>query len=179
MNFSDVLKALNSASAFELFRMSAAINRVLDEPRWVPAIRPHLQIGQMIEYFDVSSNTLHRAKILELLPKRVLVLDNEDGKRWRISYAAVNIDGADVQIQEQAKQGLGRNEVAVGEVVGFLDREQRQRSGRITRLNVKTVTLLCNQQQWRVPYSLLHRVVESHIIEQNALELDVAALPQK
>lgn len=32
MNFSDVLKALNSASAFELYRMRAAIDRVLDDP---------------------------------------------------------------------------------------------------------------------------------------------------
>lgn len=179
MNFSDVLKALNSASAFELFRMQAAISRVLDEPRWVPAIKSHLQVGQMIEYFDVQSNALHRAKILELRLKVALVLDYVDGKRWRISYASINLDGADVQIREQPKQGLGRNEVAVGEVVGFLDREQHQRSGCITRLNTKTVTLLCNQQQWRVAYSLLHRVVESHVIEQNALEFDVAALSQQ
>ena len=66
MNFSDVLKALNSASAFELYRMRAAIDRVLDEAR---------------------------------------------------------------------------------------------------------VTLLCDQRQWRVAYSLLHRVIESHAIEQNALAI--------
>lgn len=179
MNFSDVIKALNSASAFELFRMRAAINRVLREPLWVQAIQSRLQVGQMVEYFDVSSNTLHRAEILELRSKQDLVLDYVDEKNWLISYASINLDGVDVQIREQSKQGLGRNEVAVGEVVGFLDREQRQRSGRITRLNTKTVTLLCNQQQWRVPYSMLHRVVESHVIEQNALEFDVTALPQK
>jgi len=44
MNFSDVLKALNQASAFELYRMRAAINRVLDEPRWLQAIQTRLQI---------------------------------------------------------------------------------------------------------------------------------------
>jgi len=37
MNFSEVLKSLNAASAFELYRMRAAIDRVLDEPRWVLA----------------------------------------------------------------------------------------------------------------------------------------------
>jgi len=51
MDFSDVLKALNQASAFELYRMRAAINRVLDEPRWVQAIHARLQIGLAIEYF--------------------------------------------------------------------------------------------------------------------------------
>lgn len=39
MNFTDVLKALNQASAFELYRMRAAIDRVLDEPRWMAAIQ--------------------------------------------------------------------------------------------------------------------------------------------
>lgn len=179
MNFSDVLKTLNSASAFELYRMRAAIDRVLDEPRWVQAVQSRLQPGQPIEYFDTQSNALHRGQVVELRRKQAVILDNEDGKRWLIPYVAINLDGADVQIREQPQQGLGRNEVAVGDVVGFLDRNQQQRSGRITRLNDKTVTLLSDQRQWRVSYSLLHRVVESHVIEQNAIELNVRTLPRE
>jgi hypothetical protein len=38
MNFSDVLKALNGTSALELYRMLAAIDRVLDEPPWIQAV---------------------------------------------------------------------------------------------------------------------------------------------
>jgi hypothetical protein len=167
MNFSDVLKALNSASGFELYRMRAAIDRVLDEPRWLLAIQSRLQVGQSIEYFDTQSNTLRRGQVLELRRKQAVVLDNDDGRRWLVSYVAINIDGADVQIREQKQNGLGRNEVSVGDMVGFLDRNQQQRSGRIVRLNDKTVTLLCNNQQWRVAYSLLHRVVETDAIEQN------------
>ena len=49
MNFSDVLKQLNQASAFELFRMRAAINRVLEQPTWVAAIRARLRVGQTVE----------------------------------------------------------------------------------------------------------------------------------
>lgn len=74
------------------------------------------------------------------------------GRSGLFSYAAINLDGADVQIREQPRQGLGRNEVAIGDVVGFLDRNQQERNGRIVRLNDKTVTLLCGQQQWRVAY---------------------------
>ena len=101
----------------------------------------------------------------------------DDGRRWLISYAAVNLDGTDVQIREQPKQGLGRNEVAVGDMVGFLDREQRQRSGQVVRLNDKTVTLSCDRQQWRVAYGLLHRVVESDVIEQANLAYSSGVLP--
>jgi hypothetical protein len=151
--------------------MRAAINRVLDEPRWLQAIQARLQIGQTIEYFDAQANTLRRGQLLELRRKQAVILDQDDGKRWLISYVAINLDGADVQIREQPRQGLGRNEVAVGDAVGFIDRNQQQRSGRVIRLNDKTVTLLCGQQQWRVAYAFLHRVVDADIIEQNALDL--------
>lgn len=173
MNFSDVLKALNQASAFELYRMRAAIDRVLDEPRWLLAIQSRLRIGESVEYFDSQANTLRRGKILELRRKQAVILDQDGGRRWLIPYVAINLDGADVQIREQPRQGLGRNEIVVGEVVGFVDRNQRQRSGRVIRLNDKTVTLLCGSQQWRVAYCFLHRVVDSAVIEQNVLELDV------
>lgn len=35
MNFSAVLKTLNQASAFDRYRMRTAIDRALDEPRWL------------------------------------------------------------------------------------------------------------------------------------------------
>ena len=54
-----------------------------------------------------------------------------------------------------------------------MDRDHQQRSGRILRLNDKTVTLLCGQQQWRVAYGLLHRVVDGSASSGELLELDV------
>jgi hypothetical protein len=92
-------------------------------------------------------------------------------KRWLISYAAINLDGADVEIREKPQQGLGRNEVGIGDVVGFLDRNHQQRSGRIFRLNDKTVTLMSGTQQWRVAYGLLHRVVDASASPGDVLEL--------
>ncbi len=62
-------------------------------------------------------------------------LNKGDGRHWLIPYVAINLDGADVPIRGQPKQGLGRNVVAIGEVVGLGDRNRLQRSGRITRLN--------------------------------------------
>jgi len=125
MNFSDVLKALNQASAFELFRMRAAINRVLDQPQWVDAVRGRLRVGQVVEYFDSQANAACQARIIELRRKQALVLDIATQTRWLISYASINLDGADVQIREQVRRGLGRNEVAVGEVEDALDSRWR------------------------------------------------------
>jgi len=161
MNYTEILAKLGQASAFDLFRLRAAIDRALDQPGWMAAVQARLRVGARIEYFDAQANRAVTGLLLEMRRKQALVLDPETRQRWLISYAAINLDGADVAIREQAARGLSRQAVAVGDVVGFVDREQRQRSGRILRLNDKTVTLQVGPQQWRVAYALLHRVVES------------------
>jgi hypothetical protein len=162
MDFTTTIATLGKASAFDLYRLRAAIDRILDQPGWMAAVQSRLRIGQAIDYFDPQTNRSHQGQILELRRKQAVVLDLRTQKRWLISYAAINLDGADIEIRENPKQGLGRNSVAIGDVVGFVDRHQQQRRGQITRLNDKTVTLLCDQQQWRVSYGLLHRVVDSY-----------------
>lgn len=171
MNFSEVITSLNQASAFELYRMRAAIDRVLDEPKWLQAVQARLQVGQDVTYFDPQANALRRGKVLEMRRKQAVVLDLDDAKRWIISYAAINLDGADVQIREHKRQGLGRNEIAIGEVVGFVDRDQQQRTGRVIRLNDKTVSLECGSGQWRVAYGFLHRVVDVSDMKHDVIEI--------
>jgi hypothetical protein len=105
--------------------------------------------------------------------KQAVVLDANDARRWLISYAAINLDDSDVQIRENKTQGLGRNEVTLGDVVGFVDRDQRQHTGKIIRLNDKTVTLECDAAQWRVAYAFLHRVVDADMRDQNTIEANV------
>jgi hypothetical protein len=173
MNYTDIISSLNQASAFDLFRLRAAIDRVLDQPGWMVAVQARLRLGMAIAYFDPQANRTFKGQLLEMRRKQSVVLDLETQKRWLISYAAINLDGADVEIREQPKQGLSRQSVAVGDVVGFVDRDHHQRSGKILRINDKTVTLQVGHQQWRVAYALLHRVVESSASDGNLPELGV------
>jgi len=165
MDFSALLAALNQASGFELYRLRAAIDRVLDDPKWIVAIQSQLRIGQKVEYFDARINGLCAGQVLEFRKKEILVRHLDSGRLWLIAYTAINLDGADVRIRDNPVRGLSRQEVAVGDVVGFLDHEQRQRSGQIVRLNDKTVTLDADGQKWRVAYALLHRVVDATAAE--------------
>ena len=165
MNFSDVLNALNDASAFELFRMRAAITVALDDPARINAIQAKLRPGQSVEYFEVRDNKQRFGTILELRRKTAMILDRDDGQRWLIEYPSINLGGADVQIRQTAQRGLNRNEIAVGEIVGYVDRQGQERSGRVTRLNDKTVSLAFGDQHWRVAYCFLHRVMEADIVE--------------
>lgn len=161
VDFSAVIAALNQASGFELFRLRAAIDRTLDQPQWINAIRKRLHPGQNIQFFSLNSNSTKRAKIVELRRKQVLVHDESTQQHWLIPYPAVNLEGIDVHIRETPKQGLGHNEVRVTDRVGFVDNHGQEHSGQIIRINHKTVTVVCDHRHWRVPYSLLHRVVES------------------
>jgi hypothetical protein len=176
VNFSEVIKTLNSASAFDLYRMRAAIDRVLDEPRWMQAVQVRLKVGQEVQYFDPQANALRQGKVLEMRRKKAVVLDMNDARRWLISYAAINLDGSDVHIRENKSQGLGRNEVAIGDMVGFVDRDQNHRSGKIIRLNDKTVSMQCGGTQWRVAYAFLHRVVDADGRDQRTIEASVVQL---
>lgn len=173
MDFSALLAALNQASGFELYRLRAAIDSALADPKWIAAIQPQLRLGQQIEYFDARDNRLYAGQVLEFRKKEILVRQQDTGKLWLIAYTAINLGGADVRIRENPARGLSRHEVGIGDNVGFLDHEHRQRSGQIVRLNDKTVTLMADGQKWRVAYGLLHRVInateaapiEGHIVK--------------
>ena len=70
MNFSEVIKTLNNASAFDLFRMRAAIDRVLDEPRWMQSVQVRLKVGQEVEYFDPQANAPEMGPCLKCAESR-------------------------------------------------------------------------------------------------------------
>jgi len=160
MNYSEIIQALEGASGFDLFRLQTAIDRMLDDPQRVIEVRHALRVGEEIEYFDAGSNRPVAARLLEFRRTRVAVQNIDDGKRWSIPYYTINIHKVDTAIHGGGQnRGLDRNELGVGEMVGFLDRENRERYGKVIRLNPKTVTLQCEQEQWRVAYSLLFKVL--------------------
>ena len=161
MNYAAVLEALQQATGFELFRLRAAIDRALGDPLRIAAIRRCVHRGQHVQYFDLRDNRQYTGLVQEMRNSTVIVLDVERTLRLQLDYAALNLDGADTLIRERAAQGLGRQEIAVGDRVGFQDRDGRLRHGGVVRLNDKTVTLDCDGQSWRVAYALLHRLIDA------------------
>ncbi len=169
MDFSEILKSLNKASAFELFRLQAMIEQVLKNPEWNQAIQSRLEIGQEVEYFSWNDNGVRKGRVLKLGRSQVRLRDLQTNVQWRLDYAAINVDGLDVQVREEKPRGLGRNELAIGDSVGF-NHEGRQMVGKIVRLNPKTVTLQCANGQWRVAYVYLQRVVDGETFERQVIE---------
>lgn len=161
MNYAAVLEALRQATDFELFRLRAAIDRALGDPQRVTATRRRVHRGQRVEYFDPRTNRLHKGLVLEMRNSTVIVQDTERVMHLQLDYAALNLDCINTSIRERDSVGISRHEVAVGDEVGFQDREGNQRRGTVQRLNDKTVTLDCNGHRWRVAYALLHQIIDA------------------
>ncbi len=163
MDYSSLIKELDKATSFDLYRLSSAIDRMLDDPVRITHIKQFLRIGQEVEYFDSGANRVVSGTVVRFLPTKVVVENHHDKKCWRLPFYMINIHQIDTKINEGTKQGLGRNEVAVDDLVGFLDRDNHERYGTVIRLNPKTVTLACDGGQWRVAYSFLFKILSPQV----------------
>lgn len=154
------MQAIARATSFDLYRLQSAINRLLDDPQRIMEVKRRIHPGDDIEYFDPAGNRVVQARLLKFQRTRVLVQNRDDHQEWSIPYCALNIHKAKTTITETVPAGLGRNQVAVGDTVGFCDLDGKERYGQVIRLNQKTVTLDCNGHKWRVAYSLLFQVLD-------------------
>ncbi len=162
MDFSKIMSQLDDAALFDLYRLNAAINKELDNPQRIAEIKRLIKAGDTISYFASDHNRLVEAEVLEVKRTRVLVRNKQDMKRWDIPFYMINTEDISVDIVRQEKtRGVDRHEVRVGDIVGFKDRANNNRRGKVVRTNPKTVTLLVEpNQKWRVAYSMLHPIID-------------------
>lgn len=153
---------LDNASLFDLYRLQSAISRELDNPECIKKIKRLIKIGDTIRYFVSEENRLIEAEVLEIKRTRVSVQNKHDLKRWTIPYYMINVEDIPVDICRMDKAaGIDRNEICIGDIVGFKDRANNNRRGKVIRINTKTVTLFVEpNQRWRVSYSILHPIID-------------------
>jgi hypothetical protein len=157
-----LLQRLNEATLFDLWRLQAAISRMLEDPARLAAIRRQLHVGMVVRYFAASENRDLTAEIIKIKRSRVLVRHLQDGKHWDLPFYMLNLQEVDTSIRTIAKiQPVDRAQLRVGDRVGYMDRNHQERYGEVIRLNPKTATVqLTSGGIWRVPYALLFDVLE-------------------
>lgn len=162
MNYSELIQLLDKASAFDLYRLRTALDNMIDDPKRLIEVKAALRLGQQVQYYDAGENKIHNVIVERIKLTRVVVRHCDNNKRWDIPLCAINVYGGDITISEQQKPGLTKNELQVGETVGFVDQTGIEHSGKVIRLNQKTVTIDDRGMgSWRVSYSLLHKVIEA------------------
>lgn len=171
MDYSKIIEELKQASLFDLYRLSVAINQLLEDPRRLSEIKKCLRSGQNISYFDETENRLIEAKVIKLMRTRLLVENIDDQQRWEIPLYYVNLDEVNTDIIGSSKMGLDKSQLKVGDLVGFQDKQNNDVHGKIIRLNQKTATIKTNTDtEWRVGYEWLYVVINveqgfPHLIE--------------
>jgi hypothetical protein len=160
MDYTQLLKELEQASLFDIYRLNSGMRKMLDQPDRINAIKRRLYLGMEITYFDEIENRLIPAVVEAVNTTRVGVRNKEDGQKWNIRFYTINLDGVDTDIHAHEKQ-VDRNKLKVGDLVGFYDNKQQEQYGEVIRLNPKTVTIHTKfGTKWRVTYSLLFKVMD-------------------
>lgn len=165
MDYTFIISELRAATLFDLYRLRAALSQQLEEPERIEQVRSRLRPGMLISYFDEAQNRLIKARVRELRRTRLLVENQYDQKLWSIPFGAVNIDEVETDIRAVAPEQrvLDRSRLQVGDAVGFRDRQNQDKYGRVVGLNQKTATILTSDnQKWRVAYQFLFPVIESN-----------------
>lgn len=162
VEYDQLVAFLRHASLHEIYRISTAIERELDNPQRILAVKAKIREGDYVEYFDYKTNVLTRARVLKKQQKKVLVQNCDDMKQWVLPYHWLKIDSREINFRNPDKKGLHKNELSVGQWVGFTNsRNGETVVGRIQSLNQKTVSLITPQGgQWRVAYSLLYTIID-------------------
>ena len=164
VDYSAVLEDLQHATPFDLYRLRSALDRMLDDPATIARAKRMVHVGDEVEYFEDQENRSVKARVLRCNRTRAVVQNLDDGRKWQVAYTSINTSGVSTAIHERPTTGLGRNEVSVGDRVGFVDRKDREHYGTIVKLNQKTVNLICDDDErtkWRVSYSYLFRVLSA------------------
>jgi hypothetical protein len=173
MDYSKILQELEEASLFDLYRMSSAINDELANSQRINEIKQSLRVGQEVTWLEHSTNRLERAVIEKCTPSRCEVKNLSDGKRWRILYASINLNEVDTSIHSNQKFGVKKSALRVGDIVSFLDKENKLQFAKVTKLNPKTAGLVTMENvKWRVYYENLSKItdIDADVINKQELE---------
>lgn len=157
-----MIKELENASIFELWRLNCAMWKMIKDPVSLEKVRRQLKLGLRVSYFDDEANQLIDAIIIEVKRNKVKVQEIASGKIWTMPFHMLNLDKVDTAIDHQHKSGhLNRNNLKLGDHVGWINKSGEDFFGVVIKLNPKMAKIqLSSGAVWSVAYCLLFQVVE-------------------
>ncbi len=161
MDYSQILKELEEATTFDLYRLVSAMQDEMESSARIKKVRSGLRVGQTITWFDSCTHKLVRSEVLKLNKLRCLVKNLENGEEWNVIYASINTEDEAVDINMNQEYGVKKSELRVGDTITYVSRDNIQVFGTVIKLNPKTAGVkTVDGQGWRVAYSLLKKIVE-------------------
>ncbi|MCP4320306.1 MAG: hypothetical protein GY951_14215 [Psychromonas sp.] len=172
MNIQHIFQELQSASDFELFRLKVAMNKLLDDPDRVNALRKKMTIGMQVDYFCEERNRAIACRLVDIKRSRASVIEIETGQSWTLPFYYLNLDHISTEVTTNSKLGMSKAELYVGSTVGFIDsRDNQECIGQVVKLNPKRAVILIANTKWNVPYQMLFPVINSELDSNKTLLL--------
>ncbi len=163
---SRILDTLRNASNLDLYELSLALNQMLSDPVRIVEVRRHLHTGAQVLYFNHQRGTMAEGRVIQLQATRAIVQDLQTQVQWTLSYPAIvakNIPGAASQPKQEEIPARPKPDLSnfnLGDTVSFTDKHLREHIGKITRINSKTCSVLCDGQSWRVSPVFLNKIID-------------------
>ncbi|MCK4869861.1 MAG: hypothetical protein KAS93_02000 [Gammaproteobacteria bacterium] len=161
---SEIITQLEKATPFQLWRLRALIDKLLEDPNRLMHVKRKLYLGKEITYFAPEENRDITAIVINILRTHVLVKNTCDGKQWKLPLYVLNIDDLPTDVVNNNHQKVDRLSLKVGEKVGFIARRKGSKllCGVVTKLNPKTAGIkILTGELWRVSYGALFYVLEA------------------
>ena len=165
-----MIEALESASSLQLYQLKALIEGMLADPRRGIAARANLHLGQPVQFVDFRDGQMRRGKIIAMRDTQATVLEEGTKRTWKIPCLSMQgDDGANRRADqaayepppEPASVSSHSREFQRGDSATFDDREGRNVTGVVVRINQRTATLATGDgQTWRVPFHVLRHVLD-------------------
>ena len=152
MGCSEILRSLENASLFDIYRLRAALDVCFEQPDKVLSVKRQLRAGMEISYFSGRYNKMTDAVIAEVQRNCVYAIDKGTEKKWSVPFYAINLAHVNTNIHFSTnKTALDRNQLHVGENIGFIGKNDQEMYGIITQLNPKTASITARDgSRWRV-----------------------------
>jgi|TARA_B110000240_G_scaffold190098_1_gene230867 hypothetical protein len=172
MNIQDIFQELQTASDFELFRLKAAIEKLLEDPERINTLRKKMVVGMQLDYFNEVENRSIACELIEIKRTRATVREIETGQRWTIPFHYLNLDHITTKLVVNNKRGMSKAELHIGLTVGFVNSQNNQDYiGQVVKLNPKRAVLLVSNEKWQVPYQMLFPIIHSELDNNSTLLL--------
>ena len=165
-----MFEALEGASSLQLYQLKAVIEAMLADPRRGIAARAKLHLGQSVQFVDFRDGQLRLGKIIAMRDTQATVLEEGTKRTWKIPCLSMHAYAGTERRDEQAPYEPPPEPVAAptqarnfqrGDTVTFEDREGRNITGVIVRINQRTATLGTGDGgTWRVPFHALRHVLD-------------------
>ena len=164
-----MVEALEGANSMQLYQLKALIETMLADPRRSMTARASLHLGQPVQFVDFRDGQMRRGKIIAMKDTQATVLEQGTKRTWKIPCLAMQgyteVERRSDQEYEPPPEPVpaetSARAIQRGDTVTFDDRDGRNITGVVVRVNQRTATIGTGDGgTWRVPFHALRHVLD-------------------